>query len=182
MFWDWAKLGAIEVNEHNTLALVVPEQVGIMLVTVVDTLGPYLLRGAVRLCRQVRRAYVRYLLPSLRHQHHVGDPCSTRKDIASRQLDHAQMHRHHLALKPVEPSIDTALMLQAAKITRQGSFADKCVAVRSQLQLEEHPYRPGLAPTVQSLAVFVRIPAQPLRGQLGMWAAHCRALTDSSSR
>jgi hypothetical protein len=40
VFEGWLKNGAVEINKYNTAVLGILEQVGIALVTVVNTMGP----------------------------------------------------------------------------------------------------------------------------------------------
>ncbi|CAI6090701.1 unnamed protein product [Clonostachys chloroleuca] len=57
VFKGWSKDGAVEINDHDTAALGIPEQVGITFVAVVNALGPDGLRRTVPLCPQIRRVH-----------------------------------------------------------------------------------------------------------------------------
>ncbi|KAJ4176474.1 hypothetical protein NW767_015435, partial [Fusarium falciforme] len=116
------KGSVVEVNKHNAAALVVPEPVSVALVAVVDALGPDVLRGTPhfrpQVCSDSARDHRVNRLPTPRHQHHMKDPRPARENMTPVEPHESQVHWYYLALELVEPRVDTALVLQEAKMTR----------------------------------------------------------------
>lgn len=117
MFEGWSENGAVEINNHDTAPLGIPEQVGMALVAVLDAMGPDGRRRAVPLLPQIRRVHVCLgrFLAAPRHQHHVNRPRPARQNIAPTEVHQTQLRRHHPALEALQPLVDAAFVAQALK-------------------------------------------------------------------
>lgn len=124
---------AVKINNHDALALLVPEQVGLPQIVVGDAVKVDVLDGAtlVRIPALALAGAASVRLATLRQEHHVANCRGVAWEVeAVPEVHEAEMDRYRLALERLELVVDVRFMQQAGLVGQLRPLGCQRVPVR----------------------------------------------------